>query len=105
VTDRHGRRRERRNASPASFHKSNGVEPVPADRPAPKIATPPPHPLQHQKSGRLILSRNPGESICIGPDITVTLMEQNSFGASRLCIVAPRELRIWRSEKGCNESA
>lgn len=49
----------------------------------------------------LALSRKPGESIRIGPDILVTVVEINR-GQVKLAITAPRELDISR-EGGSNE--
>lgn len=44
----------------------------------------------------LVLGRRPGESIMIGDNIRVKLIEEN--GDLRLAIDAPKELRIMRGE-------
>lgn len=44
----------------------------------------------------LVLGRRPGESIMIGDDIKVKLIEEN--GDLRLAIDAPKHLRILRGE-------
>ncbi len=49
----------------------------------------------------LVLTRHPGERICIGDDITVEVVEVRCFGkgaVTRLRVVAPPELRVDREE-------
>ena len=45
----------------------------------------------------LVLSRKPGESIQIGPDVIVTVVQMGG-GSVRLAFEAPREVPIRRSE-------
>lgn len=45
----------------------------------------------------LVLSRKPGESVVIGDDVEVTLLEVRGDKV-RLGIAAPRELRVHRKE-------
>lgn len=45
----------------------------------------------------LVLSRKPGESICIGDDIIITLVRV-SGSAARIGVTAPRNVKIVRSE-------
>lgn len=45
----------------------------------------------------LILTRRPGESICIGDDITVTITEING-GQVRVGVEAPRDVSVDRNE-------
>lgn len=45
----------------------------------------------------LVLSRKPGESIAIGPDIEIHCVEVRG-DVVRLGIVAPRSVKIWRKE-------
>ena len=49
----------------------------------------------------LVLTRHPGERICIGDDITVEVVEIRSFGKGctvRLRVVAPPGVRVDRQE-------
>ena len=45
----------------------------------------------------LVLSRRVGESVCVGPGVTIRVVEANP-GRVRLAIDAPAEVRILRSE-------
>lgn len=45
----------------------------------------------------LVLSRKPGESISIGPDIEIHCVEIRG-DVVRLGIVAPKSVKIWRKE-------
>ena len=45
----------------------------------------------------LVLSRRPGESVVIGDDITITVVDIDR-GKIRLGIEAPRNVPIWREE-------
>ena len=45
----------------------------------------------------LVLSRRRGETICIGADIKITVLEV-SGNRIRLGIVAPPQVNIWRDE-------
>ena len=45
----------------------------------------------------LVLSRRVGEAVCVGPGVTVRVMEARG-GRVRLAIDAPAEVRILRSE-------
>lgn len=49
------------------------------------------------KKGNLTLTRKPGESIEIGPDITVKVVNVRGNKVS-LCITSPREINIYRTE-------
>lgn len=46
----------------------------------------------------LVLSRKKGETIRIGPDITVTVVEITKDGKVRLGFAAPESVGIWRQE-------
>ena len=47
----------------------------------------------------LVLTRNVGESIHIGPDIMITVSEVRRGGTQvKLAIEAPREVKIFRTE-------
>ena len=46
----------------------------------------------------LVIERKPGQIVCIGPDITVTVVEVRSQGRVRVRIEAPRDVKILRSE-------
>ena len=57
----------------------------------------------------LVIARKPGERICLGDDITVTVLEINGSSV-RIGIDAPREVQIYRHEiwlavKAENEAA
>jgi carbon storage regulator len=57
----------------------------------------------------LVIARKPGERICIGDDITVTVLEINGSSV-RLGLDAPHEVQIYRHEiwlavKAENEAA
>jgi carbon storage regulator len=45
----------------------------------------------------LVLSRRVGEAVCVGPGVTVRVMEARG-GKVRLAIDAPGDVRILRSE-------
>lgn len=45
----------------------------------------------------LVLSRHPGETICIGDEIEVTVVRSTSH-QSRLAIKAPRHIKVHRKE-------
>lgn len=45
----------------------------------------------------LVLTRNAGESVLIGDNIIVTILE-NRHGKSRVGITAPRDVKIMRTE-------
>ena len=45
----------------------------------------------------LVIARKPGERICLGDDITVTVLEINGSSV-RLGLEAPREVQIFRHE-------
>lgn len=45
----------------------------------------------------LVLSRKPREAICIGDDVTITILEIKR-GVVRLGIEAPRDVSVLRSE-------
>lgn len=45
----------------------------------------------------LVLTRTAGESVQIGDDIIVTILE-NKHGKSRVGITAPRDVKIMRTE-------
>lgn len=45
----------------------------------------------------LVLSRKVGEAVCVGPGVTVRVMETRG-GRVRLAIEAPAEVRILRAE-------
>jgi carbon storage regulator len=45
----------------------------------------------------LVLSRKPGESIRIGPDVTLTVLAVQGEKV-RLGIAAPMDIGIWRTE-------
>jgi carbon storage regulator len=53
--------------------------------------------LQGSMAGRLVLTRKPGDSLMIGDDIEVHLV-QVGHGTARLAITAPREVPIRRGE-------
>lgn len=46
----------------------------------------------------LVLTRNAGESIRIGDDITVIVLSNNRTGQVKLGIDAPREITVHREE-------
>ncbi|MFC5381528.1 carbon storage regulator CsrA [Aquipuribacter nitratireducens] len=46
----------------------------------------------------LVLSRRTGESVVIGDDVVVTVLELKGDGAVRLGIDAPRSTRVYRAE-------
>jgi carbon storage regulator len=46
----------------------------------------------------LVLSRRTGESVVIGDDVVVTVLEVKGDGAVRLGIDAPRSTRVHRAE-------
>lgn len=47
----------------------------------------------------LVLSRNPGETICIGDDIKVTILSSRYSGQQvRVGVTAPKELPVHRQE-------
>jgi carbon storage regulator len=45
----------------------------------------------------LVLNRRVGEAVCVGPGVTIRVMETRG-GKVRLAIDAPAEVRILRSE-------
>ena len=45
----------------------------------------------------LVLSRKPGESLCLGEDIEILLLEVRG-DTVRLGITAPRSVKVWRKE-------
>ena len=45
----------------------------------------------------LVLTRRPGETLCIGDDITVTVVEVNGKQV-KISIEAPREVSVDRAE-------
>lgn len=47
--------------------------------------------------GRLVISRDAGESVRIGDNITIEVIKIN-HGRVRLAIVAPKDVRVIRSE-------
>jgi carbon storage regulator len=53
--------------------------------------------LRESIAGRLVLTRKPGDSVMIGDDIEVHLV-QVGHGTARLAITAPREVPIRRGE-------
>lgn len=46
----------------------------------------------------LVLSRNRGESIILGDDVVITIVDVRGGGKVRLGIEAPRELTVHRRE-------
>ena len=46
----------------------------------------------------LVVSRKPGESIIIGGNVRVTIVEARSDGRVRIAIEAPNDVRIDREE-------
>jgi carbon storage regulator len=46
----------------------------------------------------LILSRAPGEVVCIGDEITITFLGFNGAGEARIGIDAPRTIKVDRQE-------
>ena len=52
----------------------------------------------------LVLSRKPGESIDIGEETTVTVLEVRGDRV-RLGIVAPKEIRVVRTELGARKES
>jgi carbon storage regulator len=45
----------------------------------------------------LVIARKPGERVCLGDDITITVLEINGSSV-RLGIEAPQEVQIFRHE-------
>lgn len=45
----------------------------------------------------LVLSRRVGEAVCVGPGVTIHVVETKS-GSVRLAFDAPQEVRIFRGE-------
>jgi carbon storage regulator CsrA len=56
-------------------------------------------PLSDRKPIMLVLSRKPGEKVCVGPDITITVLEARGSRV-RIGIDAPYQVRITRGELG-----
>jgi carbon storage regulator len=52
----------------------------------------------------LVLSRKLGETVCIGSEITLSVVEVKG-NRVKIGIEAPRHLGIWRSELGMEPSA
>ena len=46
----------------------------------------------------LILSRREGESICIGNDVEVVILDRNKYGQVRVGINAPKDISVVRGE-------
>lgn len=46
----------------------------------------------------LVLSRKPGQSLMIGDNIKITIMEIRSDGTVRVGIDAPKEIEVYREE-------
>ncbi len=46
----------------------------------------------------LVLSRKPGQSLMIGDNIRITIMEIRSDGTVRVGIDAPKEIEVYREE-------
>lgn len=46
----------------------------------------------------LVLTRNEGEKILIGDDITIVVFGKNKHGEIKIGIDAPREMKILRAE-------
>lgn len=55
--------------------------------------------MADKTSGNLVLTRAEGQSIHIGPDITVTVVWARN-GQAQLAIQAPKTIRIRRDEHG-----
>ncbi len=52
----------------------------------------------------LVLSRKLGETVCIGTDITLSIVEVKG-NRVKIGIEAPRHLGIWRGELGIESTA
>ena len=50
---------------------------------------------QQDEAGNLILSRWPGEALCIGPDIKVEIIQVQGQQV-RLGVRAPKGIPVWR---------
>ena len=46
----------------------------------------------------LVLSRKPGQSLMIGDNIRITIMEIRTDGTVRVGIAAPKEIEVYREE-------